>query len=233
LKSIFEEIVNQSGWQSGNSIVLIFQNYTGKRSARSFDDNGGLDVAPELMVELGSGESFSTKIAASTDDAEEEGQSYVTYGAQVTQEAFARGCELVWAAAWTPPATWKTNNDPEHGGFLKKQHYQDFADYLEMYRREMDERSGIKLYGISPQNEPGYKSWQSCEWDKNDFRDFIRDHLGPTLDSTCMIIAPEMTNWNGINNRANNPATAPFPFFSAQSKGVRSFFSRNDRSTTP
>ena len=211
LSAMVQEIVNREGWQSGNSIVFVLQNSTGKRSARSFDDDGGLDVAPELTVEFNSTESITKKVNASLDDAEEEGKSYITYGALATQEAFARGCEIVWAAAWTPPANWKSNNDPQQGGTLLKTHYQDFADYLENYRVEMEKRSGIPMYGISPQNEPGYKSWESCEWDKNDFRDFVRDHLGPTLDPSCRIIVPEMTSWNNVDDfyaPIHNNATA-------------------------
>ena len=214
LSSLVQEVVSRDGWQSGNSIVFVIQNSTGKRSARSFDDDGGLDVAPELTVEFNSTESISKKVNASLDDAEEEGTSYFSYGAMATQEAFARGCEIVWAAAWTPPAKWKTNNDPQRGGYLEQQHYQDFADYLEQYRAEMEQRSGFPMYGISPQNEPGYKSWESCQWDKNDFRDFVKNNLGPTLDSSCRIIVPEETNWNNVDNFYNpihnDPAARAF-----------------------
>ena len=128
----------------------------------------------------------------------------------MTKEAFARDCEIVWAAAWTPPKAWKTNDHP-NGGSLKKEHYQDFAEYLEQYRSNHDEATDIPLFGISPQNEPGKKPWESCVWDKNDFRDFVRDHFGPTLKSSCRIIAPEETRWDNVDDfytPIHNDATA-------------------------
>ncbi len=196
LKEIVQEVVNRSGWQSGNSLVIILQNLTGKRSAYTFDNNPA--QAPELVIRFHSSQTLSRKVIDKKDDAEEHGTSYLTYGARLTKEAFARGCEKVWAAAWTPPAEWKTNANHSQGGFLKSPHYQDWADRLELYRAEMEKRSGIPLYGISPQNEPGYKTWESCEWQATQFRDFIKKHLGPTLAPDCRIIVPEETNWDNV-----------------------------------
>lgn len=201
LKGILQEVMDQEGWLSGHSFVFIFGNMTGKRSARTYDN--GADLAPELIVYYDSTQTLVRKVSASSDDAEEDGISYLTYGAQVTQEAMARGCELVWAAEWSPPPEWKTNGQDNNGGYLKPEHYQDYADWLESYRAEMELRSGYPLYGISPQNEPGIKSWESCQWKANDFRDFIKNNLGPTLDPSCKIICPEETNWNNVDNFYN------------------------------
>lgn len=195
IKSIVQAIVNNDSWETGNSLVIIVTGLTGPRSAATFDQSA--ENAPELTVTFDGSNAISRKVEASTDDAEEEGGEF-HYDHLTTREAFARDCEIVWAAAWTPPAEWKTNSGPNSGELLKA-HYQDFADYLEQYRRRHDEATGIPLYGISPQNEPGKKPWESCVWDKNDFRDFIRDNLGPTLKSSCRIIAPEETRWNNVD----------------------------------
>ncbi len=57
LSAVLQEIVDRSGWQSGNAMVLIFTG-TGTRSAEAFDGNGS--AAPVLHVELaGSGNSFA------------------------------------------------------------------------------------------------------------------------------------------------------------------------------
>jgi hypothetical protein len=58
LKSIVQEIVNQSNWNSGNSLVIIIKGTTGKRVAQAFE--GSSVGAPLLHVE------FSTSAVSST-----------------------------------------------------------------------------------------------------------------------------------------------------------------------
>jgi hypothetical protein len=50
LKSIVQEIINQSNWNSGNSLVIIVTGTTGKRIAKSFE--GDSSGAPLLHVEF-------------------------------------------------------------------------------------------------------------------------------------------------------------------------------------
>lgn len=115
------------------------------------------------------------------------------------QQALARDCDLVWAVPWTPPSHWKTNNSEVNGGFLKTAHYQDWANAMEAYYQRMKNNHGINYYGISAQNEPGPKSWESCDWDRNNLRDFIKNNLGRTLNTR--LIAPEATRWdNGTHS---------------------------------
>jgi len=52
ISSIVQEIVNQSGWSSGNSLTLIFTG-TGRRTAESFD--GDSSAAPLLHIEWAPG----------------------------------------------------------------------------------------------------------------------------------------------------------------------------------
>jgi glucosylceramidase len=53
-----------------------------------------------------------------------------------------------------------------------------YAKYLAAYRAE-----GIDIWGLSIQNEPeATQSWDSCVYTGEEERDFIRDHLGPTLE---------------------------------------------------
>lgn len=67
---------------------------------------------------------------------------------------------IIFASPWSPPAEWKTNGNDAgtyNGveGFLKPEHYGDFANYLNdfvIYLRN----NGVELEGISLQNEPDY-----------------------------------------------------------------------------
>lgn len=196
IAAIIQEIVNRRGWESGNALAIIITNRTGKRSAVTYDRSQA-DGA-ELTIEYEGGK-LVRRVASSSDDAEEYGASDFAYACRLAEEAYRRGCTLNWAAAWSPPYEWKTTG-VEQNGYLIRDHYQDYADYLESYRKRFRDTTGIALFGISPQNEPGRKPWESCEWHNTDFRDFIRDHLGPTLDSSCRIIVPEETNWNNVGD---------------------------------
>lgn len=175
---------------SGNDLAIIINGSSGQRSALTASTG---EDAPELVIEYNVGQNFSRSIADESDDAEESGLGKFYYDVEMTKEAFARGCEKVWAAAWTPPANLKTNNDLQRGGKLRPQNFQAFADHLESYRSMHDAQSGIALYAISPQNEPGFKQWESCNWDISRFVEFFRDFAGPTINTR--IVAPEATAW--------------------------------------
>ena len=75
----------------------------------------------------------------------------------------------------------KTNGEMNHGGKLRPE-YRDawaryYARYVYAYREE-----GIPIWGLSVQNEPEAKqTWDSCIYTAEEERDFVRDHLGPTL----------------------------------------------------
>ncbi len=110
---------------------------------------------------------------------------------------------LLYASPWSPPGWMKTCDDMI-GGHLYPKHYgayaQYFAKFIKAYASE-----GIPIHAVTVQNEPGVNkrddviSWwyPSCQWslivDEDTWwpvqldvmghaeRDFIRDHLGPTL----------------------------------------------------
>ncbi|MGD9200465.1 MAG: glycoside hydrolase [Chitinispirillia bacterium] len=97
------------------------------------------------------------------------------------KEARARGCERFYSTVWSPPRWMKTNNSCLRGGSLKKSCYGDYAEYLYQYVTEyMKKRNDIDMYAISVANEPDYSaSYSSCRWTGDQFRNFIRDHIGP------------------------------------------------------
>ncbi len=96
------------------------------------------------------------------------------------QDATGRGLTL-YASPWSPPAFMKTNNDMLHGGKLKPEFYQSWANYYTKFIKAY-EREGIPIWGISVQNEPmATQRWESCIYSAEDERDFLKNYLGPTM----------------------------------------------------
>ncbi|SES15677.1 glycoside hydrolase family 30 protein [Salipaludibacillus aurantiacus] len=85
------------------------------------------------------------------------------------------------ASPWSPPAWMKTNNEMNHGGKLKEEYRQTWANYFVKYIEEM-ESAGIPIWGVTVQNEPeATQVWDSCLYTAEEERDFIKDYLGPTF----------------------------------------------------
>ncbi len=88
---------------------------------------------------------------------------------------------LLFVSPWSPPAWMKDNNDMLHGGKLKAEFAQSWANYYVKFIKAYQSQ-GIPVWGLSVQNEPMAKQrWESCIYTSEDERDFIKDHLGPTL----------------------------------------------------
>ena len=95
--------------------------------------------------------------------------------------AAAGGKLTLYASPWSPPAFMKTNNDVLHGGSLRPEHYQSWANFygkfINAYKKE-----GIPVWGITIQNEPMAKqTWESCIYTAEEERDFLKNYLGPTM----------------------------------------------------
>jgi glucosylceramidase len=87
----------------------------------------------------------------------------------------------LFASPWSPPAWMKTNGMMNNGGKLKAEYRQTWADYYVRYIQEY-EQEGIPMWGLTVQNEPeATQTWDSCIYTGEEERDFVRDHLGPTL----------------------------------------------------
>lgn len=87
----------------------------------------------------------------------------------------------LFATPWSPPAWMKTTGDMNHGGSLKPEYRQVWANYFVRYLQEY-EKQGVNLWGVTMQNEPEANSpWDNCLYSPAAERDFIRDYLGPTL----------------------------------------------------
>jgi glucosylceramidase len=87
----------------------------------------------------------------------------------------------LFASPWSPPAFMKTNNDMLHGGKLKPEFYQSWANYYTKFIKAY-EKEGIPVWGTSIQNEPmATQTWESCIYTAEDERDFLKNYLGPTM----------------------------------------------------
>lgn len=87
----------------------------------------------------------------------------------------------LYISPWSPPAWMKDNNDMLHGGQLKPEMYQSWANYFVKYIKAY-EKNGIPIWGLSVQNEPlAIQKWESCIFTATEEKDFLKKYLGPTL----------------------------------------------------
>ncbi len=96
----------------------------------------------------------------------------------------AEGPVKILASPWSPPAWMKTNNDMLHGGKLRPEYRNAWAQYYIRFIGEY-KKEGIPIWGITVQNEPmALQTWESCIYTGEEERDFVRDYLGPALSAT-------------------------------------------------
>lgn len=94
----------------------------------------------------------------------------------------AGGELLLYASPWSPPAFMKDNNNMLQGGKLLPQYRAAWALYYTKFIKAY-EAEGIPVWGITIQNEPmALQRWESAIWTAEEERDFLRDHLGPTME---------------------------------------------------
>lgn len=118
----------------------------------------------------------------------------------IAKKAQALGASI-WAAPWSPPAEWKDNNNVNNGGSLLPSRYQDWADRLVNYVKNLQSQ-GVDLKWISAQNEPNWTAdYESCRYTPEQLATFVGDYLGPSLERAGLktrIIAPEVINWGSL-----------------------------------
>ncbi|HEX3076409.1 MAG TPA: hypothetical protein VHQ24_06055 [Lachnospiraceae bacterium] len=86
------------------------------------------------------------------------------------------------ASPWSPPAFMKSNQEMNHGGKLKKEYYQLWADMIVRYVEEY-RKLGITIHRISVQNEPkATQTWDSCLYTGEEEGIFATKYLKKTLD---------------------------------------------------
>lgn len=150
----------------------IFPHYCDGQNDKDFNINEDISAMPTE-------EDYNNKEA---DDLLRRGQLWIS---KYAKEKF--DLDKLIFAAWSPPVWMKTNSSDSIGvyasqGKLKKQCYQDFADYLAGFYEAYDSM-GVAPYAISPSNEPGYAApWNSCTWTANEMGEFISSFLIPTFE---------------------------------------------------
>ncbi|MBO5473277.1 MAG: glucosylceramidase [Lachnospiraceae bacterium] len=86
------------------------------------------------------------------------------------------------AAPWSPPAFMKANGEMNHGGKLKKEYYQAWAEYFVAFIKAYRE-AGIQISYVTVQNEPAAtQTWDSCVYTAEEERDFAKGYLAPALE---------------------------------------------------
>jgi glucosylceramidase len=95
--------------------------------------------------------------------------------------ATAGGKLTIFGSPWSPPAFMKSNNDMLHGGKLKADFYQSWANYFTKFIKAY-QQEGIPIWGVTVQNEPmATQKWESCIFTAEEERDFLKNYLGPTM----------------------------------------------------
>ena len=132
---------------------------------------------------------FSLGLYAALDDPEdtqmksfslERDEKYILPFLRAAQEKSGEPLDIM-LSPWSPPAFMKTNGERKHGGRLKAEYRQFWAEYICRYIKEYENR-GFKVSRITVQNEPlAVQSWDSCTYTDEEEKVFLRDFLYPVL----------------------------------------------------
>jgi glucosylceramidase len=96
--------------------------------------------------------------------------------------ATAGGELTLFVSPWSPPAFMKDNNNMLKGGKLLPEYADSWALYYTKFIKAY-EQEGIPIWGLSIQNEPmATQRWESCIYTAEEERDFLKNHLGPTME---------------------------------------------------
>ena len=118
----------------------------------------------------------------------------------------AGGRLLTYASPCSPPAFMKDSKNMLRGGKLLPEYYESWALYYTKFIKAY-EAEGMPIWGITIQNEPmAVQRWESCIYTAEEERDFLKNHLGPTMEREGLgdkKIVVWDHNRDLISNRAN------------------------------
>ena len=107
-------------------------------------------------------------------------ETYVIPYIQAAQEV-SRSTIDIMLTPWSPPAYMKSNGERSHGGRLKPEFYQAWAEYIVSYISAYRSH-GLNVSRLSVQNEPNAtQRWDSCLFSAEEEKVFLRDSLSPAL----------------------------------------------------
>jgi glucuronoarabinoxylan endo-1,4-beta-xylanase len=166
-------------------------------------------------------------------------------------KAIEKGCKRHLLTAWSCQGWMKDNNKIGGGGHLKPECYQAYADTVaKLYDYYIEEGFDPEYLYFSPTNEPNLvMSYASMQWTQGELLIFVRDYLGPALESRGVnILLGEEERWaddivdsllddevargytdvvagHGYwwNRDGNADPGEPFPFTKSQSFGIHTW----------
>ncbi len=91
------------------------------------------------------------------------------------EEFKKRGVKTFFGSLWSPPRFMKTNRNTFHGGTLRPDMREEFAEFLAAWVITAREKFGIDFCGISPQNELYFvEPYHSCVYSPHQIREAVR-----------------------------------------------------------
>lgn len=111
------------------------------------------------------------------------------------------GSLAIMLTPWSPPAYMKTNGERNHGGKLKEEYREQWANYICHYIKVL-RAHGYRICRISLQNEPkAVQPWDSCIYDAKEEKDFLQNYMWPALQKNGLLDI-EVFIWDHNKERA-------------------------------
>ena len=124
----------------------------------------------------------------------------------------------IFATPWSPPAWMRSNKGLYgHGGYLRPECYNVYADYFVKYVKEC-EAKGTPVYAVTIQNEPQYEpdAYPGMQMSIQDEIGFIKDYIGPKFQqnsiSTKIICFDHNFDDNGTDFAASVLASGAYNY---------------------
>ncbi len=103
---------------------------------------------------------------------------------------------VLMMAPWSPPPFMKTNGEMNHGGKLKDEYKDLWAEYFVKFIQEYRKRD-LEISFTTIQNEPNAtQTWDSCVYNGQEEAEFAVDHLGPALKKAGLLGDVKIFVWD-------------------------------------
>jgi len=123
--------------------------------------------------------------------------------------ASARAPIYLLASPWSPPA-WMKTGGRMRGGSLLPQFRPSWAKHFVLFAQHF-RAEGLPLWGFTVENEPEARTgWETCFFSDAQERDFIRDYLGPALETAGLLDDMNLIIWDHNRDHMYNRAKAVY-----------------------